>query len=219
MDNLPVIIDEITREAHNYLTELLNKTLDRNSKTGLVNVWTALETIRKAKGIDYRLAAIGRFTEEMPGGPKTQSMRNKSGIHFRNLIDKYTSVLHLPEQTKGNDPHGDLYKEISDKHTRQHVRLLAQENTSLKNQLNIIKHNIARNAPPILPTSAGSHTKTIEGPKLSGAELDSIKCFLEGLDKKGYKINEFGAIDDLDGLELAPPGFIDALKNILALFE
>lgn len=218
MKNSPAKIDENINDAKEYLDGLLVTISDPRSQKMLQNVWKALETIRLANGNDYRIPIVAKLTEEM-GGPKAQSMRNATGIHFRNLIDKYASVHQRPEQSKGDDPHGKLLKEITDKHTKQHIRLLIQENTSLRNQLNIIKNNVARNAPPILPTSADDQTKSIAGPILSEIELDSIKDFLEGLNKKGYEVNEFGAIIDPDGIEFAPPGLIDALKGILALFK
>lgn len=218
MKNPPAKIDEKVNDVKAYLDSLLITISDPRSQKMLQNVWKALETIRLANGNDYRIPIVAKLTEEM-GGPKAQSMRNATGIHYRNLIDKYAVVHQLPDKSNRDDPHGKLLKEITDKHTKQHIRLLIQENTSLRNQLNVMKFNVARNAPPMLPTSANDQTTAIPGPVLSETERDSIKYFLNGLDKNGYEVNEFGAIIDPDGIELAPPGFIDTLNNILAQFK
>jgi len=211
-------VDDIVKEVHVYFVELYGKTLNVDTKSMLINVWKSLELIRASPCNDYRLGTVGKFTKAM-GGPQTQSMRNASGIHYRNLIDKYAIAAKLPEQATTNNIHDQLLKEVDNKHTQQHIRLIIQENTSLRNQLNVAKQNIAKNAPPIQSTKVMDQTPSLSAPTLSKTKIEAINKFINGLEKKGYSINEFGAINDSDGLELAPPGFIDALRDVLAQFN
>jgi hypothetical protein len=65
-----------------------------------------------------------------------------------------------------------------------------------------------------------------DGPKLEALNLDQIKtirAFLNRLENKvggsGLYRNDYGALEDIEGNEVAGVGFVDALERILEIYD
>lgn len=113
---------------------------------------------------------------------------------------------------------------IPDPTLRHQVKLLIAQNTSLKSQLDIVRR--VKDAPTITlvatagtPLPGGAQRSAI--PQLVESEIDAIRDFVaeRSLKSRGLLEHEDGSITTRDGRDLADPGFVSALRKILAIAD
>ena len=117
------------------------------------------------------------------------------------------------------------YNELSsipDAATRHQVKLLIAQNSSLKTQLDILRQ--VKNAPTIaLMASLGTILPDViqdaSRPKLAESEVEAIRDFIaeRKLKSRGLAEQADGSLTTRDGRPLADPGFVSALRKILAI--
>ena len=177
---------------------------------------------------DYSIASIGKASKEL-GGIGTVSIRNKSGDHYRRLIDAWATkanttmkkppVAHSRANYTPKDE--ELLQRLDDPALRaifgqiiaQKKRLEA-ENRILKNQAEVIvdmrpnKQSIQTNAVEVIPPLTGLLLET---------ELDALKDAIneDTLARKGLTKTPTGAIKDENGQTLFKVGFANAIEKIL----
>lgn len=187
-----------------------------------------LEARYEAGEKDYSIATIGKISKES-GGIGTVSIRNKTGEHFRRLIDawatKANTTMKKPPVAHSRLNHApkdeELLQRLDDPALRaifgqiiaQKKRLEA-ENRILKNQAEVIV-DMRPNKQPV-------HTNTIQiMPSIQGllleSELDALKDAIDeaSLAQKGLTKTPTGAIKDPDGQTLFKVGFAKAIQKLL----
>jgi hypothetical protein len=112
---------------------------------------------------------------------------------------------------------------IKDPATRHQVKLLMTQNTSLKNQLDILKQ--VRGAPVITLVSRDAVSgQSLDAPKsvaLTESELSAVKDFLaeRKMKSRGLVPGDDGSISMRDGRPFADPGFLDGLRKMVEISE
>jgi hypothetical protein len=226
---------DILRDARQ-LYQSHRKSATKASKAkNLDKLWEVLESILEEGGKDYSLAEIGRRLETV-GGPRTQSLRNAQGAHYREIIGAFASAVsgstRYVAKTKSNVEHA--LELITDPSIRATLRVALDEAKRLKT-VNDNLHAAFKTlsigasmdaprqhspttgtttAPKALPSGASESPKTTLTPRL-------INALKKGIDKtrlgqQGLHINPDGSIANEHGDKFFPPGFVTAIEAILA---
>lgn len=196
------------------LAERTNET-QRDKWSGL---WKALQQMRDDDVEVYSIALVGSYSEKL-GGPKTQSIRNKQGVVFRNLIEAFAENegKRTKSPRKALPPIEDAIANITDKGTQLAIRLELRANASLKAENHRLK--AAFKVLSVVPTLERSLVQEeYTPPSLSNVEFDAVRRFLEDawIEERLWSREENGSIvEQGSGTLIAPPGFVTALRQIL----
>lgn len=208
-------------KARSLLEEIFSKTSNTTKRRQLINLWTVLERQARANSDDYQIVTIGKQTTDL-GGPTTQTLRNANGNDYRSIIAVFVEEIGAagkPPKKASSDPIEDMINGISDRTLRHQVRLLIQENRSLRNEVNLLKRTLTNSAPPI-PVIGSATTRRTELPtaSLTPSMIEAVSDFIKRVDEgTKYRENEFGAVVDANfDEEIAAPGFLQGLKILLA---
>lgn len=210
------------------ILEDLKEGKSTKTKASLDKLNTLLESRFKNGEKDYSIASIGRSSKES-GGVGTVSIRNKSGEHYRRLIDAWATkanttmkkppVAHSRLNATPKDE--ELLQRLDDPALRAifgqiiaQKKRLESENRILKNQAEVIvdmrpnKQPAQSNNVEIMPSMIGL---------LLDTELDALKDAVDenSLARKGLTKTSTGAIKDSDGQTLFKVGFANAIKKLL----
>lgn len=222
---------EVVRDARQ-LYQTYRQTATKQTKIqNLDRLWEVLESIRQEGGRDYSLAEIGRRLEQV-GGPKTQSLRNAQGAHFREIISAYANAVsgstRYVAKTKSNVEHAlDM---ITDPSIRATLRMALEEGKRLK----VINDNLHAAFKSLqLGASLGTQDSSVSlspvEPKalpaphpdppqsLSPRLLNALRKGIDDtrLQQQGLKMGEDGSIENDHGDKVFPPAFVTAIKTVL----
>lgn len=205
--------------------EILGRTTDARKRRSLENVRRALEMMREQKAREYTVAGVARTIQALDmRGPKEQTIRNVEGQDYRDLIRAYDGLHGRKEGEKAGAAVDELIAGISDQRTAAQVRWLAVENRSLKRRLDLLHHAFTNlEALSLLPDGSLDERATEalpDGrglPVLSTRELGALRAFLRNLHELDCALDpDTGALLHRSGLEVAGPGFEQALRKITA---
>ncbi len=219
--------------ADDVYQEMLCRTESKRKKNNLTNVWTALEHLRQLKVEEFTVASVGRAINGLGlVGPKTQSIRNEEGQDFRDLIRAYDAEHGKRRDAKVLPADEELVVSIPDLRTAAHVRMVLNENASLKRRIDLLhatfrKLDQIRQIPPevydetpsqvvsaapgnLFPSPGRSHAFT-------PMEIAAVRRFIDNLDELDCTIDDdTGALlHNRTGLEIASPGFYFALRKVV----
>lgn len=172
--------------------------------------------------VDFSIATIGQLSAKA-GGPATQSIRNKEGKDYRELISAWSSSNSSPKLGK---PKGSISQAlegvltlIPDASAKALVGLIISENKKLKGENAILK-NAANVTIDIRPQSNNSspqlgHTL----PELMPVELDALREAIStnNLKKLGWTLDPATGKVSKDGRTIFKPGFGTALKKLTSV--
>ena len=206
------------------------RTIDSLDKLNIL-----LESRFKEGEQDYSIATIGRLSKA-ENGIGTVSIRNKSGEHYRLLIDAWATRANTtmkkppaPHSRKHDIPSDmELLKHLDDPALRAVFGQIIAEKNKLKSENRILKQNIEVNIDmrpnKIAPINQNSQVVQVL-PSLSGMLLDSdIEALQdaikeEKINKLGWTVSKYGAIKDEVGRTLFKTGFVLAIQKVLAQVE
>ena len=193
----------------------------RNSvkRQNLERIWNALEALRAEAGKrkrpgHYTPAAVMRWLEEAGTPIGESTIRNPGqGDDYRALIKTYQAQYAEQPSSVEDD---DLSLSISDQRLAARVRVLQRQNRALKERNDILhtqyQRLVSEGAPPALPAPVTAAPR----PPVSSRETTAVRQFLERAHLHCWSIDEAtGAILDHREDEIAPPGFVQALRRII----
>jgi regulator of replication initiation timing len=184
---------------------------------------------------DYSIVRVGKYSEAL-GGPKTQSLRNQNGAHFRELIDAFAatagkSVKKAPARPLTNVERA--IDEIADMGSRTALRMMLEERRRLEAENDQLRSSFkhlsvsTKAAAPIQAQaqaeSIGSNSNLlmISENRLDESMISALAKFLEDrwLEERLWTAEPDGSITDqfTNGDMIAPPGFVDALREVLRM--
>lgn len=180
---------------------------------------------------DFSIATIGRLSKSA-GGVGTVSIRNKTGEHFRLLIDAWATkanttmkkppvstsrLLHTPTDME-------LLRRLEDPAMRAVFGQIIAERNKLRSENKILKQeaDVVVDMRPDQVIDVHRDTNDVEVlPSLSGVllqgDIDSLKDAIDEdqMVKRGWTVSKFGSVKDEDGRTLFKNGFTLAIKKIL----
>lgn len=222
--SLPVTAPDILKDARQ-LYQAHRAVASKPSKVeNLDKVWEVLNAIRDDGDRDYSLAEVGRRLEAI-GGPKTQSLRNAQGAHYREIITAYANAVsgatRYVAKTKSNVEQAlDL---ITDPSIRATIRVALDDAKRLK----VVNDNLhaAFKSLQVGATLAQAPVESaplLPAPGLEGARLTPrmTNALRKGIDparlaQQGLHVGEDGSIENEHGDKLFPLGFVTAIQFIV----
>ncbi|WP_417507663.1 gamma-mobile-trio protein GmtX [Marinomonas gallaica] len=159
---------------------------------------------------DFSYATISRIGQDR-GVPRAQSIRNKSGEKYQQLIAHFKKEAEKKYPKKLNRTDEDWVEKITDPTTKILVRQLIHENKRLKSELNEI-------IPPSSLIEIRDH-RSDDGhvERLEDFERRALESLLSEriLNKLSLSIDSMGAFKDINNKIVFPIGTATALKKCL----
>jgi hypothetical protein len=190
-----------------------------------------LEARFKAGEKDYSIAAIGRVSKA-EGGVGAVSIRNKTGEHFRLLIDAWATKANttmkkppVPQSRKLDTPSDmDLLKRLDDPAMRAVFGQIIAEKNKLKAENRILKQNaevVVDMRPNRVIHAEQVHQEVEVLPSLDGvllqADIEALEDSIntDKMKQRGWTLSKYGAVKDEHGRPLFKNGFVLAIQKIL----
>ena len=192
-------------------------------------VWQALTDLGGQKVPDYSIARVGAKVEEL-GGPKTQSLRNKDGLHFRQLIESFARSSGMP--VKKAPIHSLSQAEIAIEQlanvgSRVVLKMILEENRRLKSENDQLRHafkslSVDQTKSKVANKAAAETPNKSVREKLMQLDptfIQASETFLgkEWLDEHHFGVEANGSIiaQQEGNLLMAPPGFANGLRRLI----
>lgn len=179
---------------------------------------------------DYSISSIAKESKAS-GGVGEVSIRNASGVHYRELINVWAAKAHTTikknyqKQSRRKQVSTDfeLLKKLDDPVLRAIFGQIISQNKSLKSENNILKSksDIVVDLRPIEHTvtdlKKDENDKSARKIKFLQSEIDALKDAISNhkINRRGWVITDSGAVNDENGNPLFKPGFVGAVKKIL----
>lgn len=202
--------------------EELCSTATTRTETALRALNEVLEKQSQAVPLDFSIATVGRLSGEQ-GGPSTQTIRNRTGKHFQQLIEAWAAYagtttkkplsVRQKQLLNSNDQH--VLDSIDDPVIRAVVGSLIAERNKYRDQLNVLKANadivINRTKNSSLNTGSGSLD-------LTAMEIEALRTAIsdEFLDSQRWVVMPTGQVIDDDGQEKYKRGYVNSIRKILS---
>ncbi|MBA9883499.1 hypothetical protein DEE77_17680 [Ralstonia pickettii] len=216
---------DVLKDARRLYLTYRSAATKQSKMENLDKVWEVLNAIQVEGCRDYSLAEVGRRLERI-GGPKTQSLRNTQGSHYREIISAYANALsgatRYVAKTKSNvDQALDL---VTDPSIRAVIRVALDEAKRLK----VVNDNLhaafktLRVGASLLSSPVAEAPSSLPASIVAEEVLDlRLKAALsKGIDRsrlaqQGLRIGEDGSIENDYGDKLFPPAFATAIQSVL----
>ncbi|MGQ1512271.1 gamma-mobile-trio protein GmtX [Acinetobacter baumannii] len=215
----------------NTILEDLKRDKSERTQISLDKLNALLEKRFNSGNKDFSIATIGRASKA-EGGIGEVSIRNKSGEHFRLLIDAWAAkakttmkkppVAHSRKKETPSDM--ELLKRLDDPALRAVFGQIIAERNKYKSENHILKNKkevmIDMRPNSIINTSRGQSTVELL-PALDGILVNSeIEALRDAIDEnkiasKGWTVTNHGAVKDENGRPLFKAGFLTAIQKIL----
>lgn len=173
--------------------------------------------MRETNTSDYTIAAVARGVLALGySGPKEQSIRNKEGKDYRDLIAAFAKEYNEPK-AKRIPLEDDLVASISDHRAAARVLMIINENRSLQRRIDILHTQYKQLAAiELTPQGVGPRVAAAR-PQFSDMEIGAVRKFLSRVEDVdcSFDIHTGALLHERHGLEIGPPGFQQALLKIV----
>jgi hypothetical protein len=223
-------VPDIFRDARQlYLVHKENAT--KQAKVDNLNkVWAVLEAISEEGQQDFSLAEVGRRLERMEG-PKTQSLRNAQGAHFREIIAAYATAAGAASRYIGKNKSSvehalDLINDPSIKATLSmaldEAKRVKVINDNLHAAFKTLQVGASLTAPKIEIGPAPPAIENSSKPVETTIPARLLNALRKGIDEsrlaqQGLKVCPDGSIENEHGDKIFPPAFVLAIQHLLDL--
>lgn len=216
----------------NIILEDLKTGKTQRSKDSLDKLNALLEARFNEGEQDYSIATIGRVSKA-DGGVGMVSIRNKTGEHFRLLIDAWATKAKttmkkppVPHSRKHDVPSDmELLKRLDDPAMRVVFGQIIAEKNKLKVENHILKQNV--DVTVDMRPNQVIHTEQVKQvievlPSLDGvlvkSEIEALEDAIneEKIASRGWTVSKHGAVKDENDRSLFKTGFISAIQKVLA---
>ncbi|EGQ9745940.1 alpha/beta hydrolase, partial [Vibrio parahaemolyticus] len=161
------------------ILEELCSTATTRTETALRALNEVLEKQSQAVPLDFSIATVGRLSGEQ-GGPSTQTIRNRTGKHFQQLIEAWAAYagtttkkplsVRQKQLLNSNDQH--ILDSIDDPVVRAVVGSLIAERNKYRDQLNVLKAN----ADIVIDRTKGNVSNTsVSSLDLTPMEIEALR--------------------------------------------
>lgn len=213
--------------AEALLEGFIASTKSTRRQQSLRNLAAVLRKRVEHRDNNFQIASIAGECSAL-GGPSEQTIRNKPGEQFRELIEAYAAVHGGKTRARSSTRSYDdelmhrIITAIPDAQLRTEIVLELAEKRSLQRQLDILRSSTSRGMIIRLPNeaSAQGQQQTVTsnaGVELSDVEIVALKTFIgkSNLTNNGWRVAADGRILAESGREITKVGFVSALQRIL----
>ncbi|PSW27806.1 alpha/beta hydrolase [Photobacterium phosphoreum] len=205
---------------HIVLEELCEQATMRTKKA-LQILHQVLEKQSQSASRDFSIATVGRLSSEQ-GGPSTQTIRNRTGKHFQQLIDVWAAYagttrkkplsVRQKQLLNSNDQH--ILDSIEDPVIRAVVGSLIAERNKYRDQLNVLKAN----TDIVIDRTTKIQPKVNEqGVDLTPMEIEAIRSAISDdfFNSQNWVVMPTGQVKNSDGVEIYKRGYFNILLKLI----
>lgn len=184
-------------------------------KQNLDLLWKALEEMRVAGATRFNLADVGRKLESV-GGPKTQSLRNASGVAFREVIALYTSAFERLASDPAFEEIERALSTVTNASSKHFFRRQAIQMRKLAADCQMLRVAISSMSAASMPSVQFSATSASHS-RIPGWALDAIEQSLSPswLSERGLTLSAEAGVRDAQNTCLFEPDFLAAMDELL----
>ncbi|PSB83896.1 gamma-mobile-trio protein GmtX [Photobacterium damselae] len=206
--NPHIILEELCENATKRTTEALQV------------LHKVLESQSQLQPLDFSIATIGHLSKEQ-GGPSTQTIRNRTGKHFQQLIDVWAAYagttrkkplsVRQKQLLNNNDTH--ILDSIDDPVIRAVVGSLIAERNKYRDQLYVLKANIEL----MIDQRDVSNAATKQAVELTPIEREALRAAVsdEFMNEQSWVVMPTGQVKTKDGVEVYKRGYVNAVRKLL----
>jgi hypothetical protein len=204
------------------ILEELCSTATTRTETALRALNEVLEKQSQSLPLDFSIATVGRLSGEQ-GGPSTQTIRNRTGKHFQQLIEAWAAYagtttkkplsVRQKQLLNSNDQH--ILDSIDDPVIRAVVGSLITERNKYRDQLNVLKAN----ADIVIDrTKSNAPNLRVSGLDLTPMEIEALRSAIsdELMDSQRWVVMPTGQVIDDFCQEKYKRGYVNAIRKILS---
>jgi hypothetical protein len=178
---------------------------------------------------NFSIAEIGRLSAER-GGPTAQTIRNKTGLVFRQLIEAWAAQAGASMKApvnplaKANKVPKDyeLLQRITDPALRAVFGQIIAERNRFRNELNLLKAHSElivdkRPAQKFDQVEANSAVQVLPALNLNDMEITALKAAVsdEFFESREWTVSPAGQVKDENRREVYKHGYVNAIRKIL----
>ena len=182
-----------------------------------------------ARHHNFSIAEIARLSVDR-GGPSASTIRNKTGLIFRQLIEAWAAqagtTMKLPANTIANGKRvpkdNELLTLIEDPVVRAVFGQIIAERNRFRNELNTLKanSNLMIDLRPKHKPNRTMHSGTVQvlpALTLNEMEIEALKGAVSErlFERRDWSVSQAGQVKDENGREIFKHGFVSAIKKIL----
>ncbi|SDU24843.1 hypothetical protein SAMN05216296_2643 [Pseudomonas pohangensis] len=207
--------------------------LKEQASTRQAKSLTVLNEVLKAQYVagerNFSIAEIARLSAER-GGPSAQTIRNKTGLVFRQLIEAWAAQAGgsmkapINPLAKANrvPKDNELLGRITDPALRALFGQIIAERNRYRNALNTLKAHSElivdmRPVRQFEQTSENGAVQLLPALNLNDMEIDALKAAVsdELFQQRDWTVNAAGRVKDENGREIYKHGYVNAIKKVL----
>ncbi|WP_342624341.1 gamma-mobile-trio protein GmtX [Pseudomonas alkylphenolica] len=178
---------------------------------------------------NFSIAEIARLSTER-GGPTAQTIRNKTGLVFRQLIEAWAAqagttmkapVNPLVKANKVPKDY-DLLQRLTDPALRAVFGQIIAERNRFRNELNTLKTHSElivdkRPVQHFAQTAENGAVQILPALKLNDMEIEALKAAVSDdfFDDRDWTVSQAGQVKDESRREIYKHGYVNAIKKIL----
>lgn len=203
------------------LLETLKAKSNARKQRSLDVIYEVCQAQASAGNRDFSIATIGRLSAEQ-SGPSPQTIHNKGGIDFRELITSWAKhadgATKKPPKLQEIGAYSILAK-IADPAVRSIVGTILAKNTKLQGEVNLLKRQaeivIDRRTIPLSPVVLNADQQAGLPNSLTPTEIFALKHAIsdELMEQEGWSIEPSGRIINSLGRTIFKAGFATAIRK------
>jgi hypothetical protein len=206
------------------LLETLKAKSNSRKQRSLGVVYEVCQEQAKAGSRGFSIATIGRLSAEQ-NGPSPQTIRNKGGIDFRELITTWAKYADGATKKPPKLPESGIYsilEKIEDPAVRSIVGTILAKNTKLQGEVNLLKRQkeivIDRRTVPLEPAPNDADHQAILLNHLTLTEKSAMQHAIsdELMEQEGWSIEPSGRVVNSLGRTIFKAGYATALQKIIS---
>ncbi|MHA6519355.1 gamma-mobile-trio protein GmtX [Pseudomonas aeruginosa] len=213
--------------------QMIFEDLKARATTRQAKSLTTLNEVLKAQYAagerNFSIAEIGRLSAER-GGPTAQTIRNKTGLVFRQLIEAWAAQAGASMKApvnplaKANKVPKDyeLLQRITDPALRAVFGQIIAERNRFRNELNLLKAHSElivdkRPAQKFDQIEANSAVQVLPALNLNDMEIAALKAAVsdEFFESREWTVSPAGQVKDENRREVYKHGYVNAIRKIL----
>ncbi|WP_199451300.1 gamma-mobile-trio protein GmtX [Vibrio harveyi] len=166
---------------------------------------------------DFSTSIVGNLANAK-GGPSAQSISNKNGKRYRDLINAYQRAYPLP--TKLTTPNTNYWiDQIQQPGVKGNVLIMQSELRKLRDENKVLRNLLANKNDLVVTLTQSSPQSDNSFTHLTETDYESLKSAIdaERLKVFGLRLAEGGSIENENGAEVFEIGFADAIEKIITL--
>ncbi|UQW74108.1 gamma-mobile-trio protein GmtX [Pseudomonas avellanae] len=213
--------------------EMIFKDLESQVSTRQAKSLSALNDVLRSQHAagerNFSIVAIARLSAQH-GGPSAQTIRNKTGLVFRRLIEAWAAQAGVSMKApinalaKGNRVPKDflLLERLSDPAMRAIFGQIIAERNRYRNELNTLKANSElivdrRPVQNFEPKVKSGVIEVVQTLSLNDMEVEALKAAISQshFETHEWTVSAAGQVKDENGREIYKHGYVTAIKKVL----